>query len=300
MIEMLQIQKSFEKANVINKLTCSISEGSVYGLIGINGSGKSTLFRMIMGIYQLEGGTIKIDGVEIKDNENLKQRMVFVPDDLFFFAGYNAQSMANYYASLYPLFDYEKFYYLCSTLMIDRKKQIHNFSKGMKRKVAIILALSTGADYYFFDETFDGLDPVARMNVKRAIYEEVEKKKATVIVSSHNLRELEDICDQVGLLHDGGILLHSDLNSLKNEMFKIQIAFKRPLKETKYPFTVMDVKQNGSVFTYIVRGDGDEILSYFNSKKPLLLDVLPLTLEEVFIHEMGVHGYDRKEINILP
>ena len=300
MIEMNDVQKSFGKTRVINKLSCSISEGSVYGLIGMNGSGKSTLFRMIMGIYHVEGGSIKIDGVETADNEAAKQRLVFVPDDLFFFPGYNAQGMANYYASVYPLFDYERFYHLCSVLMIDRKKQIHTFSKGMKRKVAIILALSTGAEYYFFDETFDGLDPVARMTVKKVIYEEVASKNVTVIISSHNLRELEDICDQIGLLHDGGILLQSDLSFLKTKMFKIQVAFSKPLKEEEYPFTVMDKKQSGSVFTYIVRGDEDGILKFFNSKKPVVLDLLPLTLEEVFIHEMGVLGYDFKEINVLP
>ena len=296
MIEIYQIEKSFDKTKVINKLSCKIGKGSVYGLIGMNGSGKSTLFRMIMGIYYPEGGSIKIDGMETFSNEAIKKSMVFIPDDLFFFGGYTVLGMANYYASVYPKFDFEKLYNLCSGLQIDYKKQIQTFSKGMKRKVSIIMALSTNAEYFFFDETFDGLDAVARATVKKVMYEEVANKDATFIISSHNLRELEDICDQVGLLHDGGILFESDLNKLKTQMYKIQVAFKQETSVVESGFVLLNTKKAGSVFTYILKGEKEVINAYFNKLNPLVYDVLPLTLEEIFIYEMEVLGYDPREL----
>ena len=295
MIELTQVRKAFGNVSVIQSLNCTIKEGSIYGLVGANGSGKSTLLRMIMGIYKADAGSIKINGVETFDREYVKEKMVFVPDELFFFDGYHALAMAQYYSAVYPQFDFELFYRLCDLLKIQYKQSIHTFSKGMKRKVAIVLALCTKVDYYFFDETFDGLDPVVRKVIHKLICEEVASRKATFIITSHNLRELEDICDQVGLLYQGGLLFERDIYTLKDTMSKIQVAFSKETEIVETNFKILHSSQMGSVYTYIVKGNREEIVSYFQELQPLVLDVLPLTLEEIFINEMEVLGYAFKD-----
>ncbi|MDD6467552.1 MAG: ABC transporter ATP-binding protein [Erysipelotrichaceae bacterium] len=291
MIEISQAKKSFGKNQVIQSLSCQIKEGSIYGLIGANGSGKSTLLRMIVGIYQLDNGSIKVAGIDTFDQLAIKSKMVFVPDELFFFEGYHALAMAQYYSHIYSTFDFERFYHLAEVLKLDVRKNLNTFSKGMKRKVAIILALSCKVDYYFFDETFDGLDPVVRKVVNQLICDEVAQRNATFIITSHNLRELEDICDQIGLLYQGGLLFESDLDSLKMNMSKIQVAFDHEIVLSELPFTILHHTKVGSVYSFIVKGNREEAIDYFKKQHPLILDVLPLTLEEVFIHEMEVLGY---------
>lgn len=291
MIEIHQVKKSFGKHQVIQSLNCQIKEGSIYGLIGANGSGKSTLLRMIVGIYQSDAGSIKVDGIETFDATAIKSKMVFVPDELFFFEGYHALAMAQYYSHVYATFDFEYFYQLANQLKLDVRKNLQTFSKGMKRKVAVILALACKVDYYFFDETFDGLDPVVRKVINQLICDEVAQRNATFIITSHNLRELEDICDQVGLLYQGGLLFESDLDSLKIKMSKIQVAFDHELLLEEAPFKVMHHSVVGSVHTFIIKGERDVAVSFFQMQRPLILDVLPLTLEEVFINEMEVLGY---------
>ena len=207
--------------------------------------------------------------------------------------------MAKFYQAMYKDFDMENLKYLAGVLKLNLKEKIKNFSKGMKRQCALICALSTNADYMFFDETFDGIDPVVRNLLKKIIRKQMEKKTTTIIMTSHNLRELEDICDNLGLLHQGGILFESEIGSLQTSMVKIQIAFKEEFDKEKFnglDLNIMSFKKTGSVATVIVKGEKEQITEKLKGLKPLILDFLPLTLEEVFIYEMEVLGYEFGEI----
>jgi len=297
MIEVKNLTKSFEKATVLENLNCKIEKGSIYGLVGANGAGKSTLLRIIMGIYKGEAGEVVVENEDPFDNEKVKSNMTFVPDDIYFYQGYTLDKMAKVYMSVYEKFDYEYFKKLTDIFHLSRTKKLNTFSKGMKRQSALILAISTKAEYLFFDETFDGLDPVIRNLVKKIICEAVSERKVTVILTSHNLRELEDICDHLGLLHKGGIFFESDINSLKTKMFKIQLALKedfdeRDLKELE----IMSFKKKGSVATIIIKGEKEKTEEYLKTKEPIILDFIPLTLEEVFIYEMEVLGYEFNQL----
>lgn len=293
MIEITNLSKSYGKKSVLENLNCNIKTNSIYGLIGANGAGKSTLLRIITDIYKRDSGTIKIDGEEIENNQKLKQKLVFVPDDLYFFPNYTLTDMAKFYQALYKSFDMNTLKELAGILKLDLNSKIQSFSKGMKRQCSLICAISTNADYMFFDETFDGLDPVVRNLVKKIIAKQMEKKDTTIIMTSHNLRELEDICDNLGLLYKGGILFESDIDSLKTNMFKVQISLKEEFsKETFEGIEIMDFKKSGSVATIIIKGDREEAENILRRYNPVILDFLPLTLEEMFIYEMEVLGYE--------
>ena len=297
MIKITNLSKSYGDKKVLEGLNCTIKTGSIYGLIGANGAGKSTLLRIIMGIFQKNEGSIEIDGKEISDDEEFKQKLVYVPDDLFFFKGYTINDMVNFYNNMYKTFDKEFAFKLFDKLKLDRKQKIQTFSKGMKRQTALICAIATNADYMFFDETFDGIDPVIRNFMKKIIAEQMEKKETTIIMTSHNLRELEDICDNLGLLHKGGILFESDIDSLKTNMFKIQISLGKDFSEKDFQnFNVMSFKKTGSVATVIMKGEREGYEKVLQEMNPVILDFLPLTLEEIFIYEMEVLGYEFNEI----
>lgn len=299
MIEIENVTKRFDKNPVLEHLSCKIEKGSIYGLVGANGAGKSTLLRLIMGIYRQDEGTILVDGKESFDNPLIKESMAFVPDDLFFYSGYTLKNMADFYKSIYKNFDLEYFKELCSLFRLDIDRKVSTFSKGMKRQGALILALSTKASYLLFDETFDGLDPVIRNLVKKIICENVAKNKTTVILTSHNLRELEDTCDHLGLLYKGGILFESDVNTLKTRMFKVQISLPKDFDEDDFKkLEIMSFKKKGSVATIIIKGDKDKVKEYLEKKKPIILDFIPLTLEEVFIYEMEVLGYEFESVTL--
>jgi ABC-2 type transport system ATP-binding protein len=297
MIEITNVTKSFDKNPVLEHLNCKIEKGSIYGLVGANGAGKSTLLRLIMGIYKQEGGTILVDGMESFDNPLIKEKMAFVPDDLFFYSGYSLYDMAVFYKGIYKHFDMDYFKELCKIFRLDIDRKVSTFSKGMKRQGALLLALSTKASYLFFDETFDGLDPVIRNLVKKIICESVAKNKTTVILTSHNLRELEDTCDHLGLLYKGGILFQSDVDTLKTKMFKVQISLSDDFDESDFKkLEIMSFKKKGSVATIIIKGDKEKTKTYLETKKPIILDFLPLTLEEIFIYEMEVLGYEFESV----
>lgn len=210
------------------------------------------------------------------------------------FPNYNFRMMADYYASLYEHFDHHRFQMLCDHFKLDTRARIQNFSKGMKRQGALILALSTRAHYFFFDETFDGLDPVMRSLVKSVLSEDVAQRNSTVLLTSHNLRELEDLCDHMGLLVEGRIMFESDIDSLKTEMFKVQIALpnKNFDRDEFRQLKVLYYKKSGSIATMIVKGDRELVTDVLRSKQPIILDLLPLSLEEVFIYEMEGYGYE--------
>ena len=297
MIKITNLNKSYGDKKVLENLNCTIKTGSVYGLIGANGAGKSTLLRIIMGIFKKDSGVIEIDGKELVDVEEVKQKLVYVPDDLFFFKNYTIKDMAIFYSKLYPNFDMDFAMNFAEKLKLNTNQKIQTFSKGMKRQAALICAISTNADYMFFDETFDGIDPVIRNYMKKVIAEQMQKKETTIIMTSHNLRELEDICDNLGLLYKGGVLFESDVDSLKTNMFKIQISLNKDFDEKDFQnYNVLSFKKTGSVATVIMKGDREGYEKVLKEMNPIILDFLPLTLEEIFIYEMEVLGYEFNEI----
>ncbi len=297
MIKITNLNKSYGDKKVLENLNCTIKTGSVYGLIGANGAGKSTLLRIIMGIFKKDSGVIEIDGKELVDVEEVKQKLVYVPDDVFFFKNYTIKDMAIFYSKLYPNFDMDFAMNFAEKLKLNTNQKIQTFSKGMKRQAALICAISTNADYMFFDETFDGIDPVIRNYMKKVIAEQMQKKETTIIMTSHNLRELEDICDNLGLLYKGGVLFESDVDSLKTNMFKIQISLDKDFDEKDFQnYNVLSFRKTGSVATVIMKGDREGYEKVLKEMNPIILDFLPLTLEEIFIYEMEVLGYEFNEI----
>lgn len=297
MIKIENLSKKYDKENVLENLNCTIKDGCIYGLVGANGSGKSTLLRLINGIFTPDKGIICVDGEDAFDNDTIKQDMVFVPDDLFFYPSYTLLDMAKFYQAMYKKFDMDYLKELAGILKLDMHTKINTFSKGMKRQCALICAISTNAKYMFFDETFDGLDPIIRSLIKKILAKKMEENNTTIVMTSHNLRELEDICDNLGLLYKGGILFESDTDKLKTTMFKVQISFKEDFSKEKFKsLDILNFKKSGSVATLIIndkKGNSKKILEKMN---PLILDYLPLTLEEIFIYEMEALGYEFKEI----
>ncbi len=293
MIRIDKLSKKYDKDYVLNDLCCSIKDNSIYGLVGANGSGKSTLLRIIMGIYEADKGIISVDDESVYDNEVIKQKMVFIPDDLFFYPSYTLLDTAKYYESMYRNFDMNYLKELASTFNLELNKKISTFSKGMKRQCAIICAIATNADYMFFDETFDGLDPVIRNTMKKVLIKQMNKKNTTIVMTSHNLRELEDICDNLGLLYKGGILFESEIDTLKTNMVKVQISLDRDFGEDDFKdFDILNFKKQGSVATIIIKDFDDKNRKRLEKMNPIILDYLTLTLEEVFIYEMEALGYE--------
>jgi ABC-2 type transport system ATP-binding protein len=292
MIEVKALTKRFGDFTALDNVTCNIPEGCIYGMVGSNGAGKSTLLRLISGVYRPDAGEVFIDGQPVYENKTVKARIAFVPDDLFFLGGADMRRMAQLYAAAYPAFDKARFEALTAAFKLDPKKPLSAFSKGMKRQAAIILSLSARPKYIFFDETFDGLDPIMRTLVKKLIVEDVLDRHATAIITSHSLRELEDTCDQLALLHKGGLVLESDVQNLKTSLFKIQIAFNHEYDRDLFEeLDILHYTRHGSVASFIVRGDREQTVATLQAKLPVLLDVLPLSLEEVFTYEMEALGY---------
>ncbi len=297
MIKCTDVVKTFDKFEALSHLSCTIPDGSVYGMVGSNGAGKSTLLRLLTGIYRADTGTIEYDGEPIYENTKLKDDIAFVPDELFFLSQSNMERMAKLYQANYSHFDMDKFNEYAKAFGLNPKANINTFSKGMKRQAATILALSCNTRYIFLDETFDGLDPVMRNLVKRLIYSQVEDRGATAIITSHSLRELEDTCDQLALLHKGGIVFESDIQNLKTSLFKVQVAFKEPYDKSKFAnIDMMNYSQKGSVANIIIKGDRGETKALFEAMNPVLFEILPLSLEEVFVYEMEALGYSFHEV----
>lgn len=297
MIKAVDLTKKFGTFEALKSLNCSIPEGCIYGMVGSNGAGKSTLLRLISGIYKPDGGSIEIDGKVVYDDPAVKSRMVFVPDDLYFLPRTNLIRMAKVYASVYKNFSYDRFRELVNTFKLSPTNNIGTFSKGMKRQAATILALSCRADYLLFDETFDGLDPVMRNLVKNLLYNDVLERNATAVITSHSLRELEDTCDQLSLLHKGGIVFESDISNLKTSLFKVQVAFAEEYDRTKFAgIDMLSFTKHGSVSSLIVRGDRERTETLIRAMNPILFEILPLSLEEVFVYEMDALGYEFSDV----
>lgn len=292
MIIAKNLTKRFSDVAALDRLNCHIPDGCVYGLVGANGAGKSTFMRLASGVYRPDEGEITLDDAPVYENVALKKRFVFVSDEFWTLPQGTLSRMAALYSSAYTSFDACKFTQLAGEFGLATDKPLGTFSKGMRRQAATILALATGADYYFFDETFDGLDPVMRNFVKQKLYAEVVDRGATVIISSHSLRELEDTCDQLALLYKGGIVLESDVGELKTSLFKLQVAFDHEFDRSVFDgLTTLSFSRQGSVASAVVRGDREQSRALMAEREPLLLEVLPVTLEEVFLYEMEALGY---------
>lgn len=298
MIEVNNITKSFDDIKALDNVTATIQDGQVFGLIGTNGAGKSTFLRILCGVLKPEVGTVKIDGQEIYENDSLKQDIFYISDEQHFFTGSTPKEMRDFYAQIYSKYDTKKFDELLEKFGLDMNRKINTFSKGMKKQLSVILGISAGTKYLLCDETFDGLDPVMRQAVKSLFAAEMEDNGMTPIIASHNLRELEDICDHVGLLHKGGILFSKDLEELKCNIHKIQCVFSNDEAAKKFIEKTNPVKtdRRGSLYTLTINGSTEEIENEIANAETVFAEVLPLSLEEIFISETEVKGYDIKSL----
>ena len=263
------------------------------GLLGSNGAGKSTILRLLSGVYSPDGGSVTIDGEDIFNNPEVKQKVFFVNDETVQFGSFTLDKLKNYYKGFYPNFSEEIYEKMVKAVDLPKNKKLDTFSKGMKRQAAIILAISSKHDYLLLDEAFDGLDPTMRIIVKRMLVDEMIDRKLTVIISSHNLKEINELCDSVALIHNGKIVFSRELDSVKGNIHKIQAAF--PEEHTREDFEcpeLLHFEKNMSVYYLIMKGSEEDIREKLNKFDPSLLDMIPLTLEEVFIYEMEVLGYD--------
>ena len=297
MIELKNVDKTLGGIHAVDHVSGTIREGMVFGLIGSNGAGKSTLLRMISGVIRPDDGTILCDGAPVFENPETKAQICFLPDTPYFFPNADIRQMRDYYAMIYPSFNRKQFDALAARFRLDPKRSIHAFSKGMKKQVSILLGLCAGTKYLLCDETFDGLDPVVRQAVKSLIAAEIIERDFTPVISSHNLRELEDICDSIGLLHEGRLLLTRDLDDAKNNICKLQcvIPDSRREQELISSLRILKMERTGSLLTLTVRGERTEALQRAQAQEPLFVEALPLTLEEIFISETEVAGYDIKD-----
>ena len=293
MIELKSVTKNFDNFKVLENIDLTIPKGSAFGLLGSNGAGKSTILRLLSGIYKAEDGNVLIDGEEVYDNIPIKQKVFFINDETIQFSNFTLNELKNFYKGFYPNFSQELFEKLRNSINLPLNKKLSQFSKGMKRQAIVITALACQTDYLLLDEAFDGLDPTMRIIVKRMIVDAIIDRDLTTIISSHNLKEINEVCDTVALLHEGKIIFSKDLDSVKGNIHKIQTAF--PESYTAEDFSglqIMHFEKNQSIYYMIIKGDEDEIRKQLAPKNPLILDVIPLSLEEIFIYEMDVLGYD--------
>lgn len=297
MIQAINISKCFDGIQAISHIDAYIRQGSVFGLIGSNGAGKSTFLRMLAGILKPDEGSITIDGLEVYENLAVKSRCFYISDEQFFFPNCTPDELRRYYKKLYPCFDDARYSMLMRGFGLDGARKIRTFSKGMKKQVSVICGLCSGVDYLFCDETFDGLDPVVRQAVKGLFAADLAERGMTPIIASHNLRELEDICDHVGLLHRGGILLSRDLDDMKLGIHKLQCVFAPSFELSQLSgLQILHSEQRGSLWTLTVRGLREDITACIAAMNPTFFELLPLSLEEIFISETEVAGYDIKKL----
>jgi ABC-2 type transport system ATP-binding protein len=273
----------------LSALNLRVKKGSIYGLVGTNGSGKTTALKLITGILRADGGTVRIEGADVYENLKIKECIGFIPDDLYFFNMYNLRDSARFYSRLYPHWNHDAYRGMLADFGLDDKRRLSRFSKGMQKQAAFILTLSAGPDYLILDEPIDGLDPLVRKRVWKYIVNGVADRAMTVLVSSHNLREMEGICDAIGILSDGSMLIERDLDELKSDIHKVQVAFPEDApKEGRYEgLHVLRTESRGAVELLIVRSPKETVEAVIRRQSPLIFDLLPLTLEEIFIYEIG-------------
>lgn len=298
MIEAKRISKTFDGFKAVNDVTVTITDNNVFGLVGTNGAGKSTVLRMVAGVYKPDEGIITVDGQPVFDKMETKKKLFFIADEPYFFSNSTAADMQKYYASIYENFDSEQFYRYLSHFDLDKRRKINTYSKGMKKQLALLLGICAKTKYLLCDETFDGLDPVMRQGIKSIFADEIERRGLTPIIASHNLRELEDICDHVGLLHKGGVLLSKDLEEMKCNIQKVQCVFRNAEEEKKAvdALHILKDERRGSLHTFTVRGNREQVMEILSKSDTIFCEVLPLSLEEIFISETEVVGYDVKKL----
>ena len=296
MIEVRDVIKKFDGFAALDTATLTVPKGSVYGLVGPNGAGKSTLIRHLTGIYRQDAGSLEIDGQSVWENAALKARIAAIPDEWYFFLQATIRDMMRFYKGFYPNFSTERYEKLKEVFAIDEKRQIRRLSKGMQKQVAFWLALSAMPDYLILDEPVDGLDPVMRRQVWSLMMGDVSERGTTVLVSSHNLRELEDVCDHVGIMDHGKVLLERSLVQLQDNMVKLQVVFKDGMNEVPADLPVLHASKLGRIHTLIMRMNAEEATARVAAYDPMLIDAVPLTLEEIFIYELGGADYAVKDI----
>ena len=296
MIEVKDVIKTFDGFSALNAATLTVPQGSVYGLVGPNGAGKSTLIRHLTGIYRQDAGVVRMDGQDVWENAALKSRVAAIPDDWFYFHQATIRDMMRFYRGFYPNFSMERYEKLKEVFNISEKMPIRRMSKGMQKQVAFWLALSSMPDYLILDEPVDGLDPVMRRQVWSLMMGDVAERGTTVLVSSHNLRELEDVCDHVGIMDRGSVLLERSLAALQDNMVKLQVVFKEGMDDVPADLPVLHASRLGRVHTLIMRMSAEEATARLNVYDPVLVDAVPLTLEEIFIYELGGADYAVKDI----
>ena len=298
MIQVNNVVKTFDGSRALDGLTMKVERGSIYGLVGPNGSGKSTILRHITGVYRPDSGSVLVDGKPVYEDPEVKARIAVIPDELYYFNSASTRDMMRFYRGIYPKFDPERYETLRRAFPeVDEKAPIRRLSKGMQKQSAFWLALCCNPELLVLDEPVDGLDPVMRRQVWSLLMGDVAQRGTTVLVSSHNLRELEDVCDHVGILSHGKVLLERSLTDLQDNVVKLQVAFNQPeLPQLPKDMNILHIGQLGRVYTLIVRGDPSEIKTRMAAYSPILLEALPLSLEEIFIYELGGEDYAVRDI----
>ena len=297
MIEVKNVVKEFDGFRALDDMTMTVPKGSVYGLVGPNGAGKSTIIRHLTGIYRQDSGEILVEGVPVFETPEVKNRIAYIPDDIFYFSNASIREMADFYRSVYPHFDEERFKKLGEVFKLDPKRQMRRLSKGMQKQAAFWVAVSLRPEILILDEPVDGLDPVMRRQIWSIIMADVAENGTTVLVSSHNLRELEDVCDHVGVMNRGKVLLERSLSELQDNTVKIQLAFdSEEPPQLPAELTVLHHSRVGRLHTIIFRGRADYITERLKICSPVFMEAIPLTLEEIFIYELGGEDYAVRDI----
>ena len=297
MIQVNNLIKEFDGFRALDGVNMHVKKGAIYGLVGPNGAGKSTIIRHLTGVYRQDAGEVFVNGKEVFENRLVKEKIAYIPDELFYFLQADTLEMMKYYQGLYPTFDREMFFILKEYFpTIDLKRNIRRLSKGMQKQVAFWLAICCKPEVLILDEPVDGLDPVMRRQIWSILMAEVAEREMTVVVSSHNLRELEDVCDHVGIMNKGKVIIERSLSDLQGNVSKIQVACEGEVPKLPEGFKVLHKSNIGRVHTLIVRGNPDEAVAYITKDaEKSIVDVLPLSLEEIFIYEMGGVDYEVKD-----
>jgi len=296
MIQVKELSKSFDGFKALDGLSLNVKKGSIYGLVGVNGSGKTTLIKHLAGVYIPDSGEELIDGEEIFDNVAVKERIAYIADDLYFFGMYNLKGSAAYYRKLYPNWNDERYAHMVSQFGLNEKIKLSKFSKGMQKQAAFILAMSAMPEILILDEPIDGLDPLVRRRVLKYIVDDVAEREMTVLVSSHNLKEMEGLCDSIGIISKGKMLIERDLDDLKSDVHKIQVVFPQGTEPDLDGLNILYREKRGSVELLIIRGERNRVENKLMKSKPMVFDLLPLTLEEIFIYETGGERDELQEV----
>lgn len=298
MMEVKELTKRFGEVTALHGVCLTVHTGSIFGLVGSNGAGKSTLLRILSGVYRPDGGEVLLEGRTPWKDAELRSRLRLLADEPWFPATYSILQMGRVLRTFYPTWDEPYFQYLCRAFPVNEKAKYGTLSKGGRKQAVLLTALASRPDFLLLDEVFDGLDPVVRRLLKKLLAEEVAERRMTVMLASHNLREMEDFCDTLALLHQGGVVLEKELDDLQLHLHRVQAVFKEvpEVSELKQKLCITTWERNGSLLTFVARGNEDEILDALDSFSPTFREALPLSLEEVFISEMEACGYDMENI----